>query len=519
MKIVIIFAMQRVPKIVILAFVLALIPNISQANTKTNDECLKSLEYVESRLQQISTHLAQSSNIIHSESFLVNWMKENKIAKKSDVATYIFKTHLDNAKKLIYENQIYMETRYKSDCFGAPYYETGLKAYGSSFIQSSSDPDNWWVRYSAVVEKVTSLQSAENNPAKPENDSSSNDVSSGTAAAVKIKEFYGALQSEAIKRFGTCLYKPFTEIPTPPVLAKWSVSDLENYIVLVNKWFAEEQKILNPSRCDNGQKAGEQALTKEQIYEKELSILKSYTLQLDNMIIDKFGPNIVGQYKWSSQPPGFLSGDLNDSNHLANFEAKMRDWLAVESKNLSISNTRVSASDWGMVATATSSYYAAKFADLVSLNFGPGQYSYKKTPPTPSDLNISAESYLSFFQSIKSWFESESNLDKRNFRADGVQEDTSEKSVNIPDEIQGEEEKPTASFTRKVTSAGTTIRISTNLTDEQLIVRASKKGTRTLTFRISVSEDGFADLRTKRSLKNYIIRILFEGEVIHLGRV
>ena len=74
-------------------------------------------------------------------------------------------------------------------------------------------------------------------------------------------------------------------------------------------------------------------------------------------------------------------------------------------------------------------------------------------------------------------------------------------------------------FTGKVTATGTTIRINTNLNREKLIVRASKKGARTLTFRITVSEDGIADLKTKRFLRNYGIQILFEGEVIRSGRV
>jgi hypothetical protein len=497
----------------------ALNPTISVANTQTDAACLKSLQYVESRLQQISIHLAQSSNIIHSESFLNNWMKENKISKKMDVATYLFNTHLDNAKKLIYESQLYMENTYKADCFGAPYYETGLKAYGDSFNQNNSSPDNWWVRYSEVFAKVILLQSAENNPLTPGSNPQSDDISNGNAAAIKIKEVYGTLQSEATKRFGSCMYEPFRDIPTTPPLKKWSTSDLSNYLLLLDNWLDNELKNLIQTRCNLDQKVGVQPLTKEQIYEKELTILKNYISMLENLILEKLGPQIVGQYKWTTQPPNFLSGDLTDRSHIDNFELEARSWLEAESRNLSIQNTKIASSDWMKIVTATSAYYSVKFADLVSLNFGAGQYSFKNAIPTPKDRNNSAESYLIFYQTIRKWFDSESNLDRSNFRADGAQASDSENRVETPTIIDEKEEKPTATFMGKVTATGTTIRVNTNLNEQKLIVRASKKGAKTLTFRITVSEDGIAGLKTKKSLRNYSIQILFEGEVIHSGRL
>ncbi|MFM7987422.1 MAG: hypothetical protein ACKPKO_49730, partial [Candidatus Fonsibacter sp.] len=63
---------------------------------------------------------------------------------------------------------------------------------------------------------------------------------------------------------------------------------------------------------------------------------------------------------------------------------------------------------------------------MVSLNFGAGEYSYKNPIPTPKDLNNSSKGYLKFFQSIKNWFDSESKLDRKNFRADKAQTTNSE---------------------------------------------------------------------------------------------
>ena len=511
--------MKLSKKIIALSLCLALNPATSQANTPTDASCLNSLQYVESRLQQISTHLAQTSNVIHSESFLSNWMKENNFSKKADVATYLFKTHLDNAKKLIYENQAYMESRYKSDCFGAPYYETGLKAYGSSFNQGNSSPENWWVRYSDVFAKVTLLQSVENNPSTPVNDSQSDTSSNGNTAAFKIKEVYGTLQNEATKRFGTCLYKPFSDIPATPWPTKWTTSDLTNYLSLLNIWFDEEIKSLNQSRCNVDQNVGAQSFTKEQIYEKELTIVKKYIALFDDVIAEKLGPQIVGSYKWTAQPPSFVSGDLTNPKHIENFELSARAWFEAESRNLSIQNTRVASSDWLKVAASTSAYYSGKLADLISLNFGAGEYSYKNPIPTPKDLNNSSKGYLKFFQSIKNWFDSESKLDRKNFRADKAQTTNSETPSSATTIIDKEEKEPSAIFTGIVTSTGTKIRIISNLIEEKLIVRASKKGARTLTFRITVVENGIADLKTKNSLRNYSIRILFDGEVIHSGKL
>ena len=500
-----------------MAFSLILSPQAAFGNT--DESCIKELQYVESRLQQISTHLAQTSNIIHSESYLNNWMKENNFSKKADVATYLFKSYLDNAKRLIYENQVYMETKYKADCLGAPYYETGLKAYGNSFNQDNSSSDNWWVRYSEVFAKVTLLQSAENNPLTPGSNSQSDDSSNGNAVAIRIKEVYGTLQNEATKRFGTCLYKPFRDNPAAPVLAKWTPSDLSAYFPLLNSWLDDELKNLNQSRCNVDQKVGDLPLTKEQIYEKELTLLKNYTALFDDVISEKLGPQIVGFYKWTTQPPNFLSGDFTNPKHIENFDLSARAWFEAESKNLSIQNTRVASSDWPKVTAVTSAYYSAKLADLISLNFGAGQYSFKNPIPTPKDMNNSAEGYLSFFQTIKRWFDSESKLDRRNFRADGAQASDSEIRVDTSTIIDEQKERSIATFTGKVTATGTTIRINTNLNGEKLIIRATKKGARTLTFRITVSEDGIADLKIKKSLRNYSIRVLFEGEVIHSGRV
>ena len=73
--------------VLIMALGLILSPQAAFGNT--DESCIQKLQYVESRLQQISTHLAQTSNIIHSESFLNNWMKENNFSKKADVATYL----------------------------------------------------------------------------------------------------------------------------------------------------------------------------------------------------------------------------------------------------------------------------------------------------------------------------------------------------------------------------------------------------------------------------------------------
>lgn len=506
-------------KILVLVICCGLNPTIAEASTKDDATCIQSLQYVESRLQEISTHLAQSSNIIHSESFLNKWMTENKFSNKSDVATYLFDTHLSNAKKLIYENQFYMETKYKVDCYGAPYYETGLKVYGNSFNQDTSNPENWWVRYSEVVAKVTLLQSAANNLPTPETSAQSDNISNGNTVAIKIKEVYRDLQSEAVKRFGSCIYNPSKNPPLTPNLTKWSLIETDKYILQLNEWFTDELKNLNQSGCAVDQKVGEKVLSKEQIYEQELVIVKKYYSLLDDFVSEKLGPQIVGQQKWTSQPPSFLSGDFSATNHLTDFESKTRAWFELESRNISINNTRISASDWVKVITATSSYYAAKFADLVSLNFGAGQYSFKNLPPTPKNMNYSAESYLTFHQTIKKWFNTESDLDKRNFRAEGAQTSDSKNSGEAPAIIEEEEEKPTATFTGKVNSTGTTIRVSTNLSEENLILRASKKGSKTLIFRITVSEDGLADFKTKRSLKSFNIQIFFEGAVIHSGRL
>jgi len=80
--------------------------------------------------------------------------------------------------------------------------------------------------------------------------------------------------------------------------------------------------------------------------------------------------------------------------------------------------------------------------------------------------------------------------------------------------LDGEDEEPFAKLTIKREKSKYTLTITGNIADEQLLVRATKKGQKSILFKIKTNDDGFARFTTTRTLSGYQVSLSLDGEIL-----
>jgi len=80
--------------------------------------------------------------------------------------------------------------------------------------------------------------------------------------------------------------------------------------------------------------------------------------------------------------------------------------------------------------------------------------------------------------------------------------------------LDGEDEEPFAKLTIKREKSKYTFTITGNIADEQLLVRATKKGQKSILFKIKTNDDGFARFTTTRILSGYQVSLSLDGEIL-----
>ena len=87
-------------------------------------------------------------------------------------------------------------------------------------------------------------------------------------------------------------------------------------------------------------------------------------------------------------------------------------------------------------------------------------------------------------------------------------------------DIEGDEEDPAASLKAKKVSGGSyLISINSNIADELLSVIATKKGVKSISFKITTDGSGDVNFRTKRELNGFTITLRYKNEVLDKVRV
>ena len=81
-------------------------------------------------------------------------------------------------------------------------------------------------------------------------------------------------------------------------------------------------------------------------------------------------------------------------------------------------------------------------------------------------------------------------------------------------EIDGEDEEPFGKVTVKREKSKYTISISSNLPNEPLQVRATKKGQKAIIFRVTTNDEGAIKFTTTRALAGFQLVLLLDGEIL-----
>jgi hypothetical protein len=81
-------------------------------------------------------------------------------------------------------------------------------------------------------------------------------------------------------------------------------------------------------------------------------------------------------------------------------------------------------------------------------------------------------------------------------------------------ELDGEAEDPVGDLSASYNSASQrySISISTNLASESFVIRATRKGAKSLQYKVTTNDEGEFKFSTKNKLKGYTLTLLFNGE-------
>ena len=84
------------------------------------------------------------------------------------------------------------------------------------------------------------------------------------------------------------------------------------------------------------------------------------------------------------------------------------------------------------------------------------------------------------------------------------------------EEIEPSEEEIFANISARLNASTKkyTLRVTSNLEQEKIVIRATKKGTRPLVFRTSTNDNGVKNFVTARNLKGYSLAVIFENETL-----
>jgi hypothetical protein len=95
----------------------------------------------------------------------------------------------------------------------------------------------------------------------------------------------------------------------------------------------------------------------------------------------------------------------------------------------------------------------------------------------------------------------------------------SNQNTNLPENsddqtFDGEEEAPYAAMKAKRAASGiTTIWVSSNIEEEEVIIKASKKGSKTIVYKVRTKDDGNYSFKTTRNLKGFKLTLYYLGDI------
>jgi hypothetical protein len=386
----------------VLAMALSLTLTPQAAFGNTDESCIKKLQYVESRMQIISYNFAQVENIVHSQEFLDNWMKENNFKTENEATHLLQSKFLSPAKLLLQENLDYMKNQYALDCAGAPYYETGLKYYGEIFSEARKGEFNLWVKFDTVLQKTT--LTLERYKPKDTSQDQLSEMQYGNLISQKIKEYSGKLYDRVDEKYPNCKYPPRAPIPYGPTKSNYTSEDVRNLEALLDSWLTNELSNLDQARCPSSIEKSTEEFSKDDIFKKETELLKKYKDDLDRQIASKIGMGCCG-YRYLVNPPPLLQGNFPKSKeHFLDFELKLQTWYNYEIANLSANNLE-NPSDFSIDAfVSLTQQYTVSLMRLVQERLGDVQWNLSSPMPSYKDISVfSKQTFDLYQQNLRNW--------------------------------------------------------------------------------------------------------------------
>jgi len=121
---------------------------------------------------------------------------------------------------------------------------------------------------------------------------------------------------------------------------------------------------------------------------------------------------------------------------------------------------------------------------------------------------------IKLFQSSEEYLNASSSLQSSIKSSAGPNENTNLPESSDDPTLDGEEEAPYAAMKAKRASSGiTTIWVSSNIEEDDLIIKASKKGSKTIVYKVRTKDDGNYSFKTTRNLKGFKLTLYYLGDI------
>ena len=127
---------------------------------------------------------------------------------------------------------------------------------------------------------------------------------------------------------------------------------------------------------------------------------------------------------------------------------------------------------------------------------------------------------IKLFQSSEEYLNASSSLQSSIKSSAGPNQNTNLPESSDDPTLDGDEEEPFAKIATKRSSNGIyTISVNSNIEDDDLIIRASKKGSKTIVYKIQTNENGTYSFKTSRNLKGFKLTLYYLGDIFHTVRL
>ena len=250
-----------------------------------------------------------------------------------------------------------------------------------------------------------------------------------------------------------------------------------------------------------GSQSGDQLIAKVEGYFGKGAILNQAMTRMDQSIS-------LGFNKFSTTP--LISGAATCSTKFNSYSSSLNDVVSELSafvakiKAVGVPSVKLSPD----VMNSYMSYSVSLDAKLRGVSTTILE-ELKKYPECQDLVKLykSAEEYLSVSSALQFSIKSSTN----GTQITSVSEDPTDPTDPT---LDGEEEAPYAAMKAKRSATGAyTIWVSSNIEDDDLIIKASKKGSKTVVYKIHTQDDGNYSFKTNRNLKGFKLTLYYLGDI------